>query len=61
MDGIQVGVDRSSTLALLSSRRIDDVKKGMLRIILAGAVRTNHNLFRIGQAQHDTCPYCGQN
>eukprot|EP00973_Karenia_brevis_P033163 4575224-Karenia_brevis.AAC.1 len=36
-DGIQHGIDRGATLALLNSRGIDDRSKGVLRSILAGA------------------------
>eukprot|EP00973_Karenia_brevis_P011022 1492173-Karenia_brevis.AAC.1 len=59
-DGVQAGVDRSSTLSLMQSRRTDDCHKGVLRSILVGAVRTGHNLYRCGLAEDDVCPFCDQ-
>eukprot|EP00973_Karenia_brevis_P084847 11773266-Karenia_brevis.AAC.1 len=59
-DGLQFGVDRTSTLALLQGKRLDDHQKGILRGVLTGAVWFGHALFGAGLLAEDVCQYCGE-
>eukprot|EP00973_Karenia_brevis_P085922 11916917-Karenia_brevis.AAC.1 len=58
MQGIEAGVDRFATLALLKSKCLSDERKGMLRGILCGACWTGHRLASAGQLPSPICPFC---
>ena len=58
MQGIEEGVDRISTLHLLNSKSCDDYRRGVLRGILPGAVRTSHHDWKAGAVDSDHCPFC---
>jgi ribonuclease HI len=58
MNGIQFGIEREATTALLSSSRLTPLDKGTLRSILAGAVWTQDRLYRASLVSSPTCPYC---
>eukprot|EP00973_Karenia_brevis_P083102 11522410-Karenia_brevis.AAC.1 len=56
MAGMEAGVDRVATLSLM--RRLDDYRKGILRSILAGAVRAGVQLLAARLVDTDICPHC---
>ena len=56
--GIQPGVDKDSTLRLLSSSRLPEYDRGILRSILACAVYTQRALYLGRQVDHPICPFC---
>eukprot|EP00973_Karenia_brevis_P023699 3266111-Karenia_brevis.AAC.1 len=58
MQGIQDGIDREATLALLKSKGFDGQSKGMLRSIMAGAFWTCKRLAHTKVLEDDTCPFC---
>ncbi|CAE8600524.1 unnamed protein product, partial [Polarella glacialis] len=58
MHGIEDGIDREMTLALLRSSSLPPYEKSVLRSILAGSVWTQDRLSRAGMVQAATCPYC---
>eukprot|EP00973_Karenia_brevis_P084691 11751875-Karenia_brevis.AAC.1 len=58
MEGIEHGIDRVATLALISSTKTDKYRQGLLRSILTGAVRTRFDLFKAGAVDSPICPYC---
>ena len=59
MQGLQFGVDSLASTRLLRSTGKDQVHKGILRSILAGAINYGHRLFRAGIWDSDVCPFCG--
>ena len=59
MVGIEDGVDRVATTALLHGRRLSNNQKGILRNILAGAIRTQQWLRTANLAEDACCPDCG--
>eukprot|EP00973_Karenia_brevis_P043624 6044146-Karenia_brevis.AAC.1 len=58
MAGIEAGIDRVATLALYRRRSLQDYERGVLRSILAGAVRTQSLLWKAGLVNDSACPYC---
>ena len=56
--GIQVGVDKTSTLSLLRSTKLAEFDRGILRSFLADAVCTQVQLFNTKVAEHPMCPFC---
>jgi len=58
MQGIEHGINREATLALLSSSKVDPSKKAVLRKILAGGVWTQDRKCRAGMVDSGLCPYC---
>ena len=58
--GLHPGVDKVATLKLLSSSRLQEYDRGILRSILACAIYTQQTLYRTRQADHPICPYCWQ-
>ncbi|CAE8721896.1 unnamed protein product [Polarella glacialis] len=58
MHGIEDGIDREMTLALLRSSSLPPYEKSVLGSILAGSVWTQDRLSRAGMVQAATCPYC---
>eukprot|EP00973_Karenia_brevis_P083223 11538719-Karenia_brevis.AAC.1 len=59
MAGIQCGIDRPATLALLGSQMLNDCEKGILRAVLTGAMNTQVRLHKAGVVDGPCCPYCG--
>jgi ribonuclease HI len=60
MHGIEHGVDRDATMALLAGGRLTPVAKGKLRSILTGAIWTQDRAYRANKAATPTCPFCKQ-
>eukprot|EP00973_Karenia_brevis_P076615 10642478-Karenia_brevis.AAC.1 len=58
MDGIQNGIDRVATSALLNNKRISDQRKGVLRTILCGAFWTGRRLASAKLRSSCKCPFC---
>ena len=56
MDGIEVGIDRCATLALYRSSRTSDQRKGILRSVQSGAIRSQANLYKAGLADEPIRP-----
>eukprot|EP00973_Karenia_brevis_P089791 12399492-Karenia_brevis.AAC.1 len=59
MQGLESGVDRISTQALLQSSRLTKYEQGMLRGIMPGAIWTEDRSFRAGRASSSICKHCG--
>eukprot|EP00973_Karenia_brevis_P023096 3180779-Karenia_brevis.AAC.1 len=59
MHGIEDGVNREATGALLSSSNLTSVEKGFLRNILSGAMWTQDRKFRANLTDTDQCVHCG--
>eukprot|EP00973_Karenia_brevis_P023386 3219235-Karenia_brevis.AAC.1 len=55
MQGIEGGIDRPASLAVLESRLMDDYRRGLLRSILAGAVWSGSRLRQAGVLASDVC------
>jgi len=60
MNGIEHGIDRDATLALLNGSKLSPMQKGSLRSILAGAIWTQDRLHRAYRVESPLCPYCRQ-
>ena len=58
MKGIQLGIDKITTLQLYQRTTYEEYDKGILRAIFAGAVSTQHTLYKSNQANHPICKYC---
>eukprot|EP00973_Karenia_brevis_P026308 3628384-Karenia_brevis.AAC.1 len=58
MQGIEQGVDREASVALLKSKHVSDYDKGILRSILSGAFWTCHRLARAKKVATSICPFC---
>lgn len=56
MPGIEVGIDRGSTLALYRSATTSEQRRGVLRSVLAGAIRTHLHQARL--VDSPICPHC---
>eukprot|EP00973_Karenia_brevis_P043245 5992057-Karenia_brevis.AAC.1 len=59
MRGLDAGVDRAATQALLHSANLSAYELGMLRAIISGAVWTQDRAFRAKQTDTDLCSFCG--
>lgn len=60
MCGIEHGVDRDVTLALLSGNRLSPMQKGILRSIMAGAIWIQDRAHRARKAETALCLFCHQ-
>ncbi|CAE7832127.1 unnamed protein product [Symbiodinium sp. CCMP2592] len=58
MKGIQIGVDKTTTLQLYGRKTYAQYNKGILRSIFAGAVSTQHSLYKSNQTNHPRCKFC---
>ena len=58
MKGIQLGIDKITTLQLYQCTNYEEYDKGILRAIFAGTVSTQHTLYESNQANHPICKYC---
>eukprot|EP00662_Eupelagonemidae_sp_cell21_P056944 gene56944-biopygen61147 len=58
MEGLERGLDRNATMALLNSRELTALLQGYLRVILAGAVWTQDRLQRCAVVPSAICEYC---
>ena len=59
MQGIEKGVDRQATGKFLKDKKQTDLRTGILRSVLAGAVWTQSRLFKARLVDSPQCPYCG--
>jgi ribonuclease HI len=58
MSGIEHGIDRDATLALLSGNHLVPFEQGILRGILAGAIWTQDRAQRSGRVASSVCEHC---
>ena len=58
MKGIQVGIDKATTLQLYRQKTYEEYDKGILRAIFAGAISTQHSLYKSNQTNHPVCKFC---
>eukprot|EP00973_Karenia_brevis_P064377 8944300-Karenia_brevis.AAC.1 len=58
MLGIEFGIDRIATLSLLQSGKTEDYRKGVLRSIISGSIRTQTTLHKAGLVGSPLCPFC---
>ena len=58
--GIQNGIDKKASLALLNSRSLQEYDRGILRSIVAGAIYTQRVLFISKKSDHPVCVHCWQ-
>ena len=56
--GIQIGIDKATTIQLLRSSVISQYDKGIMRAILTDAITTQHHLYRMKQVEHPICQSC---
>ena len=56
--GIHRGIHKRATLRVPNRPALPEYDRGILRSVLAGAIYTQHVLFRTAQAGHPVCPYC---
>ena len=57
--GIEDGIDREATTALLHARRLTAAQRTFLRTILSGGEWTQARAKQIGHVESDACPHCG--
>ena len=60
MDGLEEGVDRQATQALLFSTKLPPPHRAVLRQIMAGGVWTQDRACRASMQARDICPFCGE-
>ena len=60
MDGLQRGVDRDATQALLFHTKLPPPEKDLFRVVLAGAVWTEDRACRAKMVQTPVCQFCGK-
>ncbi|CAE8605679.1 unnamed protein product, partial [Polarella glacialis] len=58
MVGLEAGVDRMASSAVLQSKKLSDNQRGMLRSILAGAIFTEHRRWRAKLTANNECKFC---
>ena len=56
--GIQIGIDKATTIQLLRSSVISQYDKGIMRAILTDAITTQHHLYCMKQVEHPICQFC---
>eukprot|EP00973_Karenia_brevis_P087568 12141608-Karenia_brevis.AAC.1 len=58
MQGIQDGLDRDSSTALLSTSKLDPYQAGVLRTIISGGIWTEDRAHRATLSSSNQCKYC---
>ncbi|CAE8623234.1 unnamed protein product [Polarella glacialis] len=58
MVGLEAGVDRMASSAVLQSKKLSDNQRGMLRSILAGEIFTEHRRWRAKLTANNECKFC---
>jgi hypothetical protein len=58
MDGIEDGVDRVASAALLDGQRLPHLEAAYLRTVIVGGQLTNARLHQMEKVKSPICPFC---